>query len=182
MAAARRIAFDLEELEKLCAIQCTDEELAAWFGCCKDSIEKNKHSKKLYDYTVRDPKGNVIRTEVVTFGEVYQRGKLKGKASIRRSLFTIMQGGGAKAVTAAIFLAKNLLGYRDVQELHSEVTQHGDNIDERIERRLAQLGAGGQAPIHVAPNGKAGTTHTNGKLGHVADPGGPRLGQDEDGR
>jgi len=28
----RKVKIDLGELEKLCVLQCTDEEISAWFG------------------------------------------------------------------------------------------------------------------------------------------------------
>ena len=40
-----------------------------------------------------------------------ERAKAKGRVSVRRSLFKLAAGGN---VAAAIFLSKNLLGYRDV--------------------------------------------------------------------
>jgi len=40
-----------------------------------------------------------------------ERAKAKGRVSVRRNLFRLASGGN---VAAAIFLAKNLLGYRDV--------------------------------------------------------------------
>jgi hypothetical protein len=39
------------------------------------------------------------------------RAKAKGRVSVRRSLFRLAAAGN---IAAAIFLAKNLLGYRDV--------------------------------------------------------------------
>ena len=82
---------DLDELEKLCAMQCTDEEIAAFFGVSTRTIER--------------------RRKVPRFNEVIVRGKAKGRMSVRRNLFRLANGGN---VAAAIFLAKNLLGYKDV--------------------------------------------------------------------
>ena len=84
-------SIDLAELEKLCGMQCTDEEIAAFFGVSTRTIER--------------------RRKVQRFGEVMDRAKAKGRVSVRRSLFRL---AGAGNIAAAIFLAKNLLGYRDV--------------------------------------------------------------------
>jgi hypothetical protein len=91
--AGRKAAnIDLTELEKLCALQCTDAELAAWFGVSTRTIER--------------------RRKQANFRETLERGQAKGRISVRRMLFS----QAAKGNTAAsIFLAKNLLGYRDVQ-------------------------------------------------------------------
>jgi hypothetical protein len=83
--------IDLVELEKLCGMQCTDEEVAAFFGVSTRTIER--------------------RRRVERFCEVMERAKAKGRVSVRRNLFRLASGGN---VAAAIFLAKNLLGYRDV--------------------------------------------------------------------
>src|SRR5215471_5627165 len=83
--------IDLGELEKLCGMQCTDEEIAAFFGVCKRTIER--------------------RRKVQKFQDVMENARAKGRVSVRRALFKLANNGN---VAAAIFLAKNLLGYRDV--------------------------------------------------------------------
>jgi hypothetical protein len=83
--------IDITELEKLCAMQCTDEEIAAFFGVSTRTI--------------------VRRRRVQRFSDVMEQAKAKGKVSVRRNLFKLASNGN---VAAAIFLAKNLLGYRDV--------------------------------------------------------------------
>src|SRR5882757_2540846 len=83
--------IDPVELEKLYGMQCTDEEVAAYFGVSTRTIER--------------------RRKVGRFREVMERGKAKGRVSVRRNLFRLANAGN---VAAAIFLAKNLLGYRDV--------------------------------------------------------------------
>jgi hypothetical protein len=83
--------IDLAELEKLCNMQCTDEEIAAFLGVNKRTI--------------------VRRRKVAKFRDIMDRAKAKGRISVRRHLFRQAAGNN---VAAAIFLAKNLLGYRDV--------------------------------------------------------------------
>ena len=83
--------IDLVELEKLCGMQCTDDEIAAFFDVSTRTIER--------------------RRKVAKFREIMDRAKAKGRISVRRSLFRQAAGNN---VAAAIFLAKNLLGYRDV--------------------------------------------------------------------
>ena len=87
----KRVNIDASELEKLCALQCTDQEIAAWFGVSARTIER--------------------RRKVAQFGEAMERGRAKGKLSLRRSLWRLASAGNP---AANIFLAKNLLGYRDV--------------------------------------------------------------------
>lgn len=83
--------IDIVELEKLCGLQCTDEEIAAFLGVNKRTIAR--------------------RRKVQHFNEAMERAKAKGRVSIRRNLFRMASTGN---VAAAIFLSKNLLGYRDV--------------------------------------------------------------------
>src|SRR3977135_466254 len=89
--ARPEVKIDLVELEKLCSLQCTDEEIAAFFGVNKRTI--------------------VRRRTVQKFNVVWERAKAKGRVSVRRALFRLANNGN---VAAAIFLSKNLLGYRDV--------------------------------------------------------------------
>jgi hypothetical protein len=83
--------IDVGELEKLCTMQCTDEEVAAFFGVSTRTIERRR----------RQPR----------FAEIMERARAKGRVSVRRSLFRLANAGN---IAAAIFLSKNLLGYRDV--------------------------------------------------------------------
>ncbi len=89
--ARPKAKIDLDELEKLCGMQCTDEEIAAFFGVSTKTIER--------------------RRQVPKFREAMDQGRAKGRVSVRRSLFKQATAGN---IAAAIFLAKNLLGYKDV--------------------------------------------------------------------
>jgi hypothetical protein len=53
------VPIDLAQLERLSALQCTDEEIAHWFGVTTRTIERRR----------QDPK----------FKEVMERGKAKGR-------------------------------------------------------------------------------------------------------
>lgn len=86
-----RAKIDLGEVEKLCSMQCTDEEIAAFVGVSTRTIERRRANS--------------------TFRELTDRARAKGRVSVRRMLFAQAAKGN---VAAAIFLAKNVLGYRDV--------------------------------------------------------------------
>ena len=91
--AGRKSAnLDQKELETLCALQCTDEDVAAFFGVTVRTIER--------------------RRKKPAFAAAMERGRGIGRVSVRRSLFAQAANGNT---AAAIFLAKNLLGYRDVR-------------------------------------------------------------------
>jgi hypothetical protein len=85
------VKIDTAEMEKLCALQCTDEEIASFFGVSVRTIERRR----------RKP----------VFAEAMARGRARGRLSLRRSLWGLAAKGNP---AANIFLAKNLLGYRDV--------------------------------------------------------------------
>jgi len=87
----RAIKIDLAELEKLCALQCTDQEIASFFEVSVRTIERRRNKP--------------------AFAEVMDHGRGRGKLSLRRSLWNLAVKGNP---AANIFLAKNLLGYRDV--------------------------------------------------------------------
>ena len=86
-----RVKIDPLELEKLYSMQCTDEEVAGFLGISTRTLARRKQTKK--------------------FDVVIERARAKGKVSVRRSLFKLAASGN---IAAAIFLAKNLLGYKDV--------------------------------------------------------------------
>jgi hypothetical protein len=90
-AGRRAKKIDLSELEKLCSLQCTDEELAYFFGVGVRTIESRRKQPK--------------------FAEVMARGKAKGRISVRRAQMKLLDAGNA---TMGIWLGKQLLGQRDV--------------------------------------------------------------------
>ena len=86
-----KVKIDLGELEKLCSMQCTDQEIAAFLGVSVRTIERRRKSSG--------------------FQEVMDLARAKGRVSVRRNLFKLAAAGN---VAAVIFLAKNLIGYKDV--------------------------------------------------------------------
>ena len=89
-AGRKAVHIDLDQLERLCALQCTDEEVAAFFRVNARTIERRKSQP--------------------AFAEAMSRGKATGRMSLRRQLWALAAKGNP---AANIFLAKNLLGYKD---------------------------------------------------------------------
>jgi hypothetical protein len=85
-----RVDIDLGELEKLCMMQCTDEEVAAFFGVTTRTIERRR----------KEP----------LFAEVMDRGKAKGRISVRRKQIKLLEQGNA---TMGVWLGKQILGQTD---------------------------------------------------------------------
>src|SRR5882724_3061684 len=82
--------IDLVELERLSAMQCTDEEVGAWFKVTTRTIERRRKNR--------------------VFAEVMDRGKAKGRISVRRMQMKLLEQGNA---TMGAWLGKNVLGQTD---------------------------------------------------------------------
>ena len=88
--------IDLAELERLSAMQCTDEEIAAWFKVTPRTIERRRKNR--------------------AFAEVMDRGRAKGRISVRRQQMKLLDQGNA---TMGVWLGKNILGQTD--EIRHEI-------------------------------------------------------------
>jgi hypothetical protein len=92
-AGRKRVVIDLAELEKLCAMQCTEEELAAWFQVTPQTIARRRRRDGVFAVAIK-------------------RGRAKGPISMRRLLHQqAIEGKPA----ATMFLAKNLFGNGDTR-------------------------------------------------------------------
>lgn len=89
-AGRKRVDIELDDVEKLAALQCTEAEIASFFGVNVRTIERRKSQP--------------------AFVEAIERGKARGRVSLRRNLWGLAANGNP---AANIFLAKNLLGYKD---------------------------------------------------------------------
>ena len=137
LMARPRADIDLAELEKLCALQCTQADLAGWFGVHLHTIEN-----RVKDDTLLAHEG-----EEMTFHEIMERGYARGRVSLRRRQMENADNGNA---TMQIWLGKNILGQRD----NIEVTGHAAgpietkdvSAREQVESRIAGILARFPAP------------------------------------
>jgi len=83
-----KIEINEDQLEKLASILCTMEEMASFFGCSVDTLERN-------------------------FADTIKKGKDKGRMSLRRLQFEKAQSGNT---TMLIWLGKQMLGQKDKLE------------------------------------------------------------------
>ena len=88
--------INLGELEKLAAMQCTDEEIAGWFGVSTRTIERRRKSR--------------------VFAETIQRGRAKGRISLRRAQLKMLEDGSA---TMGVWLGKQYLGQTDEMNINA---------------------------------------------------------------
>lgn len=94
--ARPKIDIDAEQFKKLCAIQCTLTEIASWFKCSEDTIERW-----------------CKREMGMSFAESYKTWSSDGKISLRRIQFKMAEHN----CSMAIWLGKQYLGQRDMQEV-----------------------------------------------------------------
>jgi len=99
------VHIDLGDLEKLCMLQCTDQELAGWFNVSTRTIEKRRKQPE--------------------FSEVMQRGRAKGRISVRRAQMKLLENGNG---TMGVWLGKQLLGQRD-----AGAAEHTGNTTDQIQ-------------------------------------------------
>jgi len=103
----RKINIDFKELERLCYIQCSEQEMAQWFHCSIDTIALR----------IREKFG-------ISFPEYFEKHRVGGLISLRHNMFKLSE----KHPNMAIFLAKNWLGLKDIQEM-----EHSGYISKRTE-------------------------------------------------
>ena len=87
-----RKEIDQKTFEQLCKIQCTQKEISSVFEICEDTLL-----------------AWCLRTYGESFSVVYKRFADGGKASLRRMMWKHAE----KSASMCMFMAKNLLGYKD---------------------------------------------------------------------
>ena len=90
-----RKEIDEKTFKNLCAIQCTEQEIAGIFECDPDTV--NAWCKRTFGQT---------------FSDTYKMYSDQGKASLRRMQMKLAE----KNAAMAIFLGKNMLGQTDKVE------------------------------------------------------------------
>lgn len=108
-----KIEIDQCEFEKLCAMQCTLIEISEWFGVSEDTIERW-----------------CKRTYKATFADTFKRKSAGGRISLRRKQFEVAMAGDK---TLLVWLGKNWLGQRDIQEVYAEA---GESTIEQIAKMI----------------------------------------------
>lgn len=94
---ARKIPINWDDVEKLCSLHCTGEEIAAFLKISYDTLERRIKS----DFKM-------------TFAEYYKKYSSSGKLSLRRKQFEMALKGN---ISMLIWLGKQYLDQADRQEL-----------------------------------------------------------------
>lgn len=92
------IQFDLDGITALSALNCTLQEVAAFFGVSESSVDHRF-------------------TQEPELKAAWEKGRATGKLSLRRKQTELANGGN---VTMLIWLGKQLLGQRDKAEVTGE--------------------------------------------------------------
>lgn len=127
MAGRPRKEINWPEFDKLCELQCTLNEIASWFECSPDTIERA-----------------VKREYKTNFAEYYSQKAEKGKISLRRKQWQVALSGDK---TMLIWLGKQYLDQREraSHELSGpngkpiETADRTQMTDEQINARIQAL-------------------------------------------
>lgn len=122
--ARPRIEIDSDQFKKLCSIQCTLSEIASWFKCSEDTIER---------WCQRELK--------MSFADAFKTWSADGKISLRRTQFKMAEHN----VSMAIWLGKQYLGQKEQQEIIAST-----NADDTIRRMDEYFKGTGIIPNKVA--------------------------------
>lgn len=105
----RKVEIDRDQFEKLCGLQCTEEEIADFFCTSADTIErwcKREYAKK--------------------FAEVFAEKRGVGRVSLRRMQWRLAERNAAMA----IFLGKQYLNQKDSFEGKVDMSEKVQIIDD----------------------------------------------------
>ena len=99
MARPKKYNIDTSKVEQLSSFGCTNIEIASFFGCSSDLLEKS-------------------------YSEFLTKGREKGKIRLRQLQWKVAEQGN---VSMLIWLGKQVLGQSDKQEF--EITKPFDRIE-----------------------------------------------------
>ena len=91
--------IDIEQFKKLCGLHCTCEEIAGFFECSDETIQR------FCKMNFQDDNGKPM-----TFGDVFKKYSAAGKISLRRMQWHLAE----KSASMAIWLGKQYLGQKDI--------------------------------------------------------------------
>jgi hypothetical protein len=89
-AGRKAVKIDLVELEKLCTMHCSVEEISDYFGVSVRTIQGRRAQRP--------------------FGDAMRRGEVRGRVSIRRAQFRLVEAGNVPMI---MWMAKVHLGQKD---------------------------------------------------------------------
>lgn len=112
-----KIKIDVKQFENLCGLQCTKEEIAAFFNCSEDTIDR--FCKREYGES---------------FAVVFHRKRGMGKISLRRKQWKLAD----KNASMAIWLGKQFLDQTD--KIEATISEINDDQRQAVEDFLNDTG------------------------------------------
>lgn len=106
--ARPRKEFDQEQFKGLCTLHCTLHEIAGFFKCSEDTIER---------WCERELK--------MSFADAYKTYSAGGNISLRRYQMKMAE----KNATMAIWLGKQYLGQRDNTDINLDVNTRAKEVE-----------------------------------------------------
>lgn len=127
--ARPRKEFSWEDVDKLCALQCTEEEIAQFLEISSDTLLRRCQEE-----------------HGVSFAEYFRQKRGLGKISLRRAQWTLAQKGNA---TLLIWLGKQYLDQKDKAETttkneHTFPNVSDSDLDAKIAAMLAKQPKGAE--------------------------------------
>ncbi len=110
--------IDKAEFEKLCAMQCTLDEICGWFGVSSKTLE-----------------AWCKRTYSDTFSHIFSQKRSIGKISLRRAQYQSAMSGNPALL---IWLGRNWLGQTDKVEIDVRDERAPDDALSKSLRELAE--------------------------------------------
>jgi len=126
-AGRKAVEIDLLELEKLCSMLCSDEDIASWFGVSVRTIK----------YRRKEPE----------FAKAIRRGNTRGCVNIRRAQMKLLEKGSA---TMAVWLGRSELGQRDTSSIRMVLPKIGNaqDLGKAAEKVTQAVARGKLTPAH----------------------------------
>lgn len=109
--------IDKTAFQKLCQLQCTLQEIAGYFECSHDTVER--WCKETYDKK---------------FSEVFVDLRSGGMVSLRRNQFKLSENNA----TMAIWLGKQYLGQKDLLTINTFSESEDDPLTASIKASLKE--------------------------------------------
>lgn len=95
------VKIDWVQMDKLCALQCTKREIASWFVCSGDALER------------------AFRAKGTTYTEYFTEKSAAGLISLRRLQYQKAEKGNPALL---IWLGKQWLGQSDKKQIEAQVS------------------------------------------------------------
>lgn len=114
------IPIDWEKFDVMCAVQCTLAEIAGFFECSEDTIERA-----------------VLREKKMRFADYFEQKRSDGKVSLRRRQYQAAMAGDR---TMLVWLGKQWLNQTDKFESRSDISvQRAPDLSALSIEELLQL-------------------------------------------